>query len=257
MVTELELVDMRKPEEIDGSSLTINPDEQFTRKRVLTIGEDTRWKRRVPIPELLNFCKFKLGLIKTCEKPSALILNTLSKIKKGREDELSSGFKAALECYGDLIRQAANVDRRKQNGKSKERKYNNSSRTNSTVAKFTKWLLINLELRKGDKIPNNRYSSIVSYYVRHDCIPTYCPLSLLPVLQKYKEEIKKFRSSGCILMKKETKAELVAKPKVPKHTKSKNPVVKPQPETPSISMDLELFIKALKNIGLKEFSIKF
>lgn len=110
-ITRLE--DLLTPEQIDGSSLTINPDKKFRKSRIITDIELAKYKRPTKIKEMLNYCKFRLGDLETCAKPSPSVLNILYSYKAGKLDRISSGYLEAIKDYKELIDNAMAIDLRK------------------------------------------------------------------------------------------------------------------------------------------------
>lgn len=119
--------DILSKEQIDGTSLTENPDVQYRRKRI--ISKPSKWKRPNKVKEMLNYCKFKVGEIDTCSKVPASVYNVLSNYKRGRLDLIGSGYLEAINTYKDLIDRAIKIDgntlRRKENKVNTHNKHNN------------------------------------------------------------------------------------------------------------------------------------
>lgn len=124
---------------VDGSKMTVNPEEKYRKKRIVTPAANTKWKRVTRVQELLNYCRWKVGELETCEKPVSTILNVLHAYRKGELDKISEGYMAAIETHKDLVDRAiATMD--KPADKSTAGSWLSAGRIAIAKEKFTLWL---------------------------------------------------------------------------------------------------------------------
>lgn len=124
---------------IDGSKMTVNPEEKYRKKRIVTPAANTKWKRTTKVQELLNYCRWKVGELKTCEKPVSTVLNVLHAYRKGELDKISEGYMAAIETHKDLVDRAiATMD--KPADKSAAGSWLSAGRIRVGKERFTSWL---------------------------------------------------------------------------------------------------------------------
>ena len=97
---------------VDGSAQTVNPEEKFRKKRIITPANETKYKRTTYVQEMLNYCRWKVGELETCDKPHFSALNALSNYKKGKLDKISQGYLEAIETHKELVEKANKIDGR-------------------------------------------------------------------------------------------------------------------------------------------------
>jgi len=95
---------------IDGTSMTVNKDLKYRRKRI--VSKVKPYKRTYKIQELLNYCKFKVGLIPTCEKPPKMVAKVLTDYKYHRLDEIPKAYLEIIELNKELVENAININLR-------------------------------------------------------------------------------------------------------------------------------------------------
>lgn len=96
---------------VNGKSMTTNPDKAYRLDR--HISKVAKWKRTARTQELINYCKWRVGEIETCDKPSAAVYNVLMYYKHNRLDKISENFKILIECHKELVDKAMAIDIRK------------------------------------------------------------------------------------------------------------------------------------------------
>ena len=97
---------------VDGSAQTVNPEEKFRKKRIITPANETKYKRTTYVQEMLNYCRWKVGELETCDKPHCSALNALLNYKKGKLDKISQGYLEAIETHKELVEKANKIDGR-------------------------------------------------------------------------------------------------------------------------------------------------
>lgn len=258
--------------------MTDNPDIQYRHKRVITPIKETKYKRVTKIKELINYCKFRVGEIEVCEKPSATVISILSNYKYGKLDLIPKGYLEAIESYKDLIDRAIKVDGRSLKRKKvqhKPRKINsyNIAKSNKASMSFEVWLVAQIENPVEKRPSDRKFSSFVTYYLNHNrqsfsCHPKYAQ----GILDKYYEQIKNMKNRKGVLVEKDSKSieipcdertiEKTLETQQVFDTFAQNtidtkvtPVTIEQSKTKDIS--LNDFVKALKDMGIKKFNIEF
>ena len=98
---------------VNGNSHTTNPECQYRHERIVSkIEEDKRLKKPSSIQDFHNFCKVLVGELECCNKPKSIFDNTLTFIRSGKLDQMSSGYRAFYETHKDLVDRAAAVERK-------------------------------------------------------------------------------------------------------------------------------------------------
>lgn len=161
-------IDEAEEAKIDGSAMTVNPEEKFRKKRIVTPAKETKYKRVAKVQEFLNYCRFRVGELKVCEKPSSYIIKVFYNYKAGRLDKIPQGYMAAISTHKDLIDRAINVDLRSTSN------INNAKATkqavtlrNSAKENFEHWLRIQLGLDDGEKKVSVAYAQYVRRWQLH------------------------------------------------------------------------------------------
>lgn len=161
-------IDEAEEAKIDGSAMTVNPEEKFRKKRVVTPAKETKYKRVAKVQEFLNYCRFRVGELEVCEKPSSYVIKVFYNYKANRLDKIPQGYKAAIDTHKDLIDRAVNVDLR-----------STSNTTNAKAAKqattlrnrakenFELWLRIQLGIDIGEKKVSTAYAAYVRRWQLH------------------------------------------------------------------------------------------
>lgn len=122
--------DVLTEDEIDGTSMTNNPNEKYRKSRV--ISPVKKHRRVQDIQGFLNYCKWRIGEITEKVKPKAIFLSTLTAYKKQDFSNIGIGYQEACKDYEDLVRKAAYTDLRKKNGEN-FKNYNEQQKAKKTI----------------------------------------------------------------------------------------------------------------------------
>lgn len=156
-------IDETEEVKIDGSAMTVNPEEKFRKKRIVTPAKETKYKRVAKVQDFLNYCRFRVGELEVCEKPSAYVIKVFYNYKANKLDEIPQGYMAAINTHKDLIDRAVNVDLRSTNN-SKNAKV---TLRNRAKANFKHWLRVQLGLDSGEKEVSVAYAAYVRRWQLH------------------------------------------------------------------------------------------
>lgn len=132
---------------VNGQSMTTNPDKLYRLDR--HISEVAKWQRTAKTRELINYCQFRLGLIPSCSKPSAQVVQILSNYKTGHLDRIPKNFQILIDCHKELVDKAVQIDARTIN---KRKETNSMTKTNKTYSKpsYDEETLKRLKVWAGD-----------------------------------------------------------------------------------------------------------
>lgn len=170
--------DLLTPEQIDGSSMTTNPDQKFRRARIITEADMAKYKRPNKIKEMLNYCKFRLGKLATCSKPSPMTLNVLYNYKSGKIDRIPLGYMEAIKDYRDLVDSAMTIDMRHKSNTSDKTKLETKAQK-----AFENWLDNLINLNVGISLYNPIYVNHIRKF-KQDGIKAKLPKHVKSVLKK-------------------------------------------------------------------------
>lgn len=269
--------DFLTEDQIDGSSMTVNPEIKHRRKRIMS---QINYKTKRPhIAEFINACKFIAGETTKMFPISTQHLGILSLLRQGKEPP--EKYQSVINNNYDTVMLAAsfkpkqikekyNIQPIEKETQTVTRKTNakNIKTSQEAAAKLEQWLLANIndEIAFEDKPRDSRYSSIISYYKSHNGeVPNYMPKCSKEVLDKYASELAEFKTkkkrlvriSNSVAKQNDTyaKKDLVSTINTVKQIEQQDlTVAEPKIEAKPIMKD---FIEYLKNIGVTEFSIKF
>lgn len=161
-------IDEAEEAKIDGSAMTVNPEEKFRKKRIVTPAKETKYKRVAKVQEFLNYCRFRVGELEVCEKPSAYIIKVFYNYKANRLDKIPQGYMAAINTHKDLINRAINVDLRStSNSKNAKATKQATTLRNRAKENFEHWLRIQLGLDNGEKKASVSYAQYVRRWQLH------------------------------------------------------------------------------------------
>lgn len=196
--------DILTEDEIDGTSMTNNPNEKYRKSRV--ISPVKKHRRVQDIQGFLNYCKWRIGEITEKVKPKAIFLSTLTAYKKQDFSNVGIGYQEACKDYEDLVRKAAYTDLRKKNGET-FKKYNQEQKANKTIKnpknakafaeaqkQFESWLSEISTFKQVISRRHPKYSRFVQTYIN---VPdaSYLPKYVGDTLQKkaYRKILKDYQ----------------------------------------------------------------
>lgn len=161
-------IDEAEEAKIDGSAMTVNPEEKFRKKRVVTPAKETKYKRVAKVQEFLNYCRFRVGELEVCEKPSAYVIKVFYNYKANRLDKIPQGYMAAIGTHKDLIDKAINVDLRSTSNTTNAKATKQAvTLRNRAKENFEHWLRIQLGLDNGEKKVSTAYAAYVRRWQLH------------------------------------------------------------------------------------------
>ena len=273
--------DFLTEDQIDGSSMTINPEIKHRRKRIMS---QINYKTKRPhIAEFINACKFIAGETTKMFPISTQHLGILSLLRQGKEPP--EKYQSVINNNYDTVMLAASFKPRqikeKYNVQPIEKETQTVTRTpnakniktsQEAAAKLEQWLLANMndEIDFEDKPRDSRYASIVAYYKNHNGkVPSYMPKCSKELLDKYASSLTEFKT------KKKRLVRISGEPIKSDYTYAKKDltstlntieqlkqqqtleIVETKSETHETKPIMKDFIEYLKSLGVTEFSIKF
>lgn len=182
---------------VNGKSMTTNPDKLYRLDR--HISTIAKWQRTAKTRELINYCKWKIGELDICSKPSATVAQILSKYKQGRLDDIPENFKVLIQCHKDLVDKAVSIDLRKRKMKgdismaktmTTRKKHVRQSFDKEAYRRLRVWAGSNID---GTALPTLLECSAVKYFQLHGkkgYSNTYSQ-PLLRTMLKYPELVEK------------------------------------------------------------------
>lgn len=187
------LEDIYTQDEIDGSSMTVNPDIQYRRKRILSRATHTT--KRVHIEEFVNACRYLAGQTTRVFPLSTQHQNILSLIRNNRE--VPEKYQSVVNNNFELIQQVAQLKPKELKAKYTVQSNNieqsiqeketqsmtqysgilddykrTKTRKNTTngMKRFTEWLNSWLDPNVEDKQWNYSYASALNHYAKNGAI---------------------------------------------------------------------------------------
>lgn len=95
---------------VNGNSHTDDPEKQFRHERVVSkMEEGKKLKKSNSVQAFHNYCKVLAGEAETCSKPLIMFREVLSRVRNGKTDTLSAGYKAYYDTHKDLVDRASKV----------------------------------------------------------------------------------------------------------------------------------------------------
>lgn len=95
---------------VNGNSQTDNPEKQFRHERVVSkMEEGKKLKKSNSVQAFHNYCKVLAGEAEVCSKPLIMFREVLSRVRTGRADTLSAGYKAYYNTHKDSVDKAAKL----------------------------------------------------------------------------------------------------------------------------------------------------
>lgn len=95
---------------VNGNSQTDNPEKQFRHERVVSkMEEGKKLKKSDSVQAFHNYCKVLAGEAEVCSKPLIMFREVLSRIRTGKADTLSAGYKAYYNTHKELVDKAAKL----------------------------------------------------------------------------------------------------------------------------------------------------
>lgn len=269
---------------VDGSDLTNNIQVKYRRKRILS---SKNYKTKRPhIEEFINACRFVIGETSHALPMSQQHLNILSSVRRGMP--VPEKYQSVVSNNWDIVQKAAELKPREIRAKYSVEQNETTIKEEQTVTrkenpkniraskegaqKFEQWLLNNMsDIPFDEKERHLQYAGIVSYYQSHNSeVAEYMPKYAKEVLDKFAESLKSFKPS-------KKRLKLISElPAEPKHddsldassyalqdmeiTKKEIQLANASLESKTINIQkpsMQDFMEYLKDLGVKEFSIKF
>lgn len=95
---------------VNGNSQTDDPEKQFRHERVVSkMEEGKKLKKSNSVQAFHNYCKVLAGEAEVCGKPLIMFREVLSRIRTGKADTLSAGYKAYYSTHKELVDKAAKL----------------------------------------------------------------------------------------------------------------------------------------------------
>ena len=161
-------IDEAEEAKTDGSAMTVNPEEKFRKKRVVTPAKEAKYKRVAKVQEFLNYCRFRIGELEVCEKPSSYVIKVFYNYKANRLDKIPQGYMAAINTHKDLVNKAVNVDLRSTSNTNNAKAAKQAvTLRNRAKENFEHWLRVQLGLDNGEKKVSVAYAQYVRRWQLH------------------------------------------------------------------------------------------